>query len=84
LTRGAIVPITMYDQSLLSEGDVSKRVVESIRAGTLDWENLVPKYVAEQIRDQRLWGYRPPSELKAPSLFKHERGAEAGKTEAVV
>ncbi|CAD7697368.1 unnamed protein product [Ostreobium quekettii] len=84
LTRGAIVPITMYDESLLSEGDVSKRVVESIRAGTSDWENLVPKYVAEQIRDQRLWGYRPPSELKAPSLFKNERGAEVGKTEVTV
>lgn len=69
LKRGAIVPITLYDKTLLSVGDVSKRVVESIQAGTSDWERLVPKSVAEQIRDQNLWGYRPPSEPKPASMF---------------
>ncbi|CAD7696943.1 unnamed protein product [Ostreobium quekettii] len=88
LKRGTIVPITMYDESLLSHGDVSKRVVESIRAGTSDWENLVPTSVAEQIRDQRLWGYRPPAELKAPVLFKSgekgpTNGSQPAETKAV-
>jgi len=79
LKRGAIVPITTYDESLLSAGDVSKRAVESIRAGTTEWKRLVPKHVAEQIRDQRLWGYRPPAEAKTESVFaatpRHEVAA---------
>ncbi|GMH43715.1 hypothetical protein BSKO_11637 [Bryopsis sp. KO-2023] len=57
--KGAVVPIAGYDQSLLTFGDVSTRVVESIRRGTDEWEQLVPRHVANQIKSQRLWGYRP-------------------------
>lgn len=57
--RGAIVPITNYDETLITVGDVSQRVVESIRKSTDEWENLVPRHVAHQIKNQRLWGYRP-------------------------
>jgi hypothetical protein len=39
--RGTIIPIEDYDRDLLSHGDVSKRVTESIRAGTEEWESLV-------------------------------------------
>lgn len=57
--RGAVVPIKVYDQSLITVGDVSQRVVESIRTSTDEWESLVPRHVAHQIKSQRLWGYRP-------------------------
>lgn len=39
--RGTIIPIVDYDRHLLSHGDVSKRVTESIRANTKEWESLV-------------------------------------------
>lgn len=39
--RGTIIPVEDYSAELLSVGDVSKRVTESIRAGTDEWESLV-------------------------------------------
>lgn len=39
--RGTIIPIEDYSAELLSVGDVSKRVTESIRCGTDEWESLV-------------------------------------------
>ncbi len=39
--RGTIIPIEDYSDELLSVGDVSKRVTESIRCGTDEWESLV-------------------------------------------
>ncbi len=46
LERGTIHSITEYNHELLLHGDVSKRVTESIRTGTADWESLVRARVA--------------------------------------
>jgi len=50
--------VTHFDAALLSHGDVSKLVAESIRAGTPDWEGLVPHHVRDQIKALNLLGYR--------------------------
>ena len=47
--RGTIIPIEDYSAELLQHGDVSQLVTESIRAGTSDWEALVPRHVSEQV-----------------------------------
>ena len=47
--RGTIIPIEDYSAELLQHGDVSQIVTESIRAGTPDWEALVPRHVCEQV-----------------------------------
>ncbi len=49
--RGTIHGITEYNHELLLHGDVSKRVTESIRCGTDDWEALVCSPI------QDLWFY---------------------------
>jgi hypothetical protein len=59
LERGTIVPVTHYDRELLQHGDVSKLVAESIRAGTREWEALVPHHVRDQIKALNLLGHRP-------------------------
>lgn len=56
--RGTILPINDYNEDLLSQDDVHKRVIESIRSGTEDWEKLVPNHVRDQIKTHRLLGYR--------------------------
>lgn len=56
--RGTILPINDYSQELLSQDDVHKRVAESIRSGTEDWEKLVPNHVRDQIKRYHLLGYR--------------------------
>lgn len=43
-------------------GDVSRRVQELLRAGSPDWECMVPRHVANQIKAQQLLGYRSPDE----------------------
>jgi hypothetical protein len=58
LQRGTIVPIEGYDAELLKHGDVSKRVQELLRAGSHEWESMVPRHVANQIKSQELLGYR--------------------------
>lgn len=58
LQRGTIVPIEGYDAELLKYGDVSKRVQELLRAGSHEWELMVPRHVANQIKSQQLLGYR--------------------------
>lgn len=63
--RGTIVPIESYDQRILATGDVSKAVVESIYKGTTEWETLVPRLVKEQIKTQRLWGYKDPVSINS-------------------
>lgn len=59
LERGTIVPVTHFDRELLRHGDVSKLVSESIRAGTREWEALVPHHVRDQIKALNLLGHRP-------------------------
>ena len=51
--------MTHYDRELLRHGDVSKLVSESIRAGTREWEALVPHHVRDQIKALNLLGHRP-------------------------
>ncbi|KAK9815358.1 hypothetical protein WJX72_002256 [[Myrmecia] bisecta] len=58
LDRGTIIPIVSYKRELLMHGDVSRRVTESIRTGTDEWESLVPQHVCEQIKNLNLLGYR--------------------------
>lgn len=58
LERGTIVPVKNFNAELLQHGDVSKRVSESIRAGTDEWEGLVPHHVREQIKSLELMGWR--------------------------
>ncbi|KAL3138844.1 hypothetical protein ABBQ32_005677 [Trebouxia sp. C0010 RCD-2024] len=56
--RGTILPINDYNKELLMQDDVHKRVAESIRSGTPDWEKLVPTLVRDQIKTHSLLGYR--------------------------
>ena len=49
-------------------GDVSKRVSESIRMGTTEWESLVPRHVCEQIKSLKLLGYRELPYSEHPPL----------------
>ena len=53
------MPVTHFDRELLRHGDVSKLVAESIRAGTREWEALVPHHVRDQIKALNLLGHRP-------------------------
>ncbi len=69
--RGTIAPIEDYSAELLQHGDVSQIVTESIRAGTPDWESLVPRHVCEQIKAQNLLGYREPATIKIGSGNGH-------------
>ncbi|KAK9917589.1 hypothetical protein WJX75_006149 [Coccomyxa subellipsoidea] len=64
--RGTIIPVEDYSAELLSVGDVSKRVTESIRAGTDEWESLVPQHVRDQIKTLHLLGYRGDSQKEVP------------------
>ena len=63
LERGTIVPVTHFDRELLRHGDVSKLVAESIRAGTREWEALVPHHVRDQIKALNLLGHQPRKAL---------------------
>jgi len=56
--RGTIVPIENYNRELLMHTDVSKVVTESIRAGTPVWESLVPRHVVDEIKENKLLGYK--------------------------
>ncbi|KAK9837499.1 hypothetical protein WJX81_007020 [Elliptochloris bilobata] len=76
LERGTIHGITEYNHELLLHSDVSKRVTESIRCGTDDWESLVPSFVRDQIKSLNLLGYRGPhSKLERAHTKLLERGA---------
>jgi hypothetical protein len=78
LERGTIVPVAAFDRELLQHGDVSKRVAESIRAGTAEWEGLVPHHVRDQIKAFNLLGYRP-----APAALPRGNGV-GGATSALL
>ncbi|CAL5223766.1 g6330 [Coccomyxa viridis] len=62
--RGTIVPVEDFSMELLNQGDISKRVTESIRTGTEEWERLVPLHVRDQIKSLNLLGYTSRERLK--------------------
>ena len=37
----------------------SRRVLKMIQENIKGWESMVPRYVEEQIKDNRLFGYKP-------------------------
>lgn len=52
-----LVDIDSFDRNVL---DIfSKEVLEMIRLGKAGWENMVPPYVDNMIKDNKLFGYRP-------------------------
>jgi len=73
--RGTIIPIDTFDKEVLTTGDVSKIVVESIQKGTSEWESLVPRHVREQIITQKLWGYSPMSNTVSIDVGKKSAAA---------
>ena len=66
-----MVDIGTYDPDVLPI--FSKEVLRMIRAGEPGWERLVPPYVDNMIKDNRLFGYKPPVESPA----KKKEGAQA-------
>lgn len=79
LERGTIVPVIHFDRELLRHGDVSKLVAESIRAGTRDWEVLVPHHVRDQIKALNLLGHQPRKALAEGNGVAAVNGAEGDR-----
>ena len=52
-----MVDIESFDPDVLHI--FSKEVLDMIRAGKPGWEELVPPYVDNMIKDNRLFGYKP-------------------------
>ncbi|MCB9170141.1 MAG: TonB-dependent receptor [Flavobacteriales bacterium] len=67
-----IVDIESYDPNVLHI--FSQKVLHMIREGASGWEDMVPPYVDNMIKDNRLFGYVPP---KAGSAPKKKEGARA-------
>ena len=53
---GKFVDITDYDPSLLST--YNRELIEKIQKGISGWESLVPDEIAEQIKKNKLFGYK--------------------------
>jgi hypothetical protein len=68
-----LVDIESYDPKVLNI--YSKEVLNMIRQGETGWEEMVPPYVDNMIKDNRLFGYKPTKEDKAAK----KEGAKAGK-----
>ncbi|MBK9273800.1 MAG: TonB-dependent receptor [Flavobacteriales bacterium] len=56
-----IVDIESFDPTVLHI--FSQKVLAMIREGRDNWEELVPPYVDNMIKDNRLFGYRPKGEV---------------------
>jgi hypothetical protein len=52
-----IMDIENYDPNVLHI--FSRKVLDMIRSGSTGWEEMVPPYVDNMIKDNRLFGYRP-------------------------
>jgi hypothetical protein len=52
-----LVDITSYDPNVLHI--FSRQVLDMIRSGAPGWEEMVPPYVDNMIKDNRLFGYQP-------------------------
>ena len=59
-----MVDIESYDPTVLHI--FSKAVLQMIRDAKAGWEDMVPPYVDNMIKDNRLFGYVPPK-VDAPS-----------------
>jgi hypothetical protein len=55
-----LVDIESFDPKVLHI--FSKAVLDMVRSGTPGWENMVPPYVDNMIKDNRLFGYTPTKE----------------------
>jgi len=60
-----IVDIESFDPEVLHI--FSKEVLDRIRTGEAGWEDLVPPYVDNMIKDNHLFGYQPSPKDKAAS-----------------
>ena len=58
ISNKRMVDIESYDPTVLHI--FSKAVLQLIRDGKAGWEDLVPPYVDNMIKDNRLFGYVPP------------------------
>src|SRR5690606_8786243 len=58
-----LVDIESYDPNVLNI--FSKEVLQMIRDGQSGWEEMVPPYVDNMIKDNKLFGYKPTKEDKA-------------------
>ena len=58
-----MVDIENFDPNVLHI--FSKQVLDMIRAGKNGWEGMVPPYVDNMIKDNRLFGYQPTQEDRA-------------------
>ncbi|MBK9418626.1 MAG: TonB-dependent receptor [Flavobacteriales bacterium] len=58
-----LVDIDSFDPNVLHI--FSKQVLDMIRGGTPGWEEMVPPYVDNMIKDNRLFGYTPSTKGKA-------------------
>jgi hypothetical protein len=59
LNNKRMVDIDTYDPEVLHI--FSKAVLQMIRDGKDGWEDMVPPYVDNMIKDNRLFGYAPPA-----------------------
>lgn len=59
-----IVDIETYDPTVLHI--FSQQVLNMIREGQDNWEGMVPPYVDNMIKDNRLFGYRPKGAVRTP------------------
>lgn len=88
LDRRTIVAISSYNRELLMHSDVSKVVTESIRAGTTTWESLVPRHVVEEIKTNKLLGWRDPEQIASATIKRSSavfsNGASSGRTPAAI
>jgi hypothetical protein len=58
-----LVDINNFDPNVLHI--FSKQVLDLIRSGKPGWEELVPPYVDNMIKDNKLFGYKPTTAVKA-------------------
>ena len=72
LNNKRLVDIESFDESVLHI--FSKEVLHMIRDSTPGWEELVPPYVDNMIKDNKLFGYKPPTAGRSP---KAKEGASA-------
>ncbi|PLW94356.1 MAG: nicotinate-nucleotide adenylyltransferase [Marinilabiliales bacterium] len=56
LSNQFIIPITEYRKNIL--GIHSKNVLDKILKGDSSWEEDVPKYISEMIKNRKLFGYK--------------------------
>lgn len=59
ISNKRMVDIETYDPTVLHIFSVA--VLKMIREGKAGWESMVPPYVDNMIKDNSLFGYRPPS-----------------------